>query len=499
MNGSPDLETIREAVIAAVVLGLLLLAAPPTLGAGSPPLRWTGRVELTEPFTVEPSQTLVVEEGTQIVAGPEGTVFVRGKAYLVGTREALVRIVGTRDAKAPVFQINDPGAVVRLHRVEAEGAGTVVGATAGTVVVTDSEFRRNATGLRLQMRTRAVLRNVTFEENDLGLAADNGALVRVVGTAFRKNKTGVGAGNSVRLAIENTLFEDNETGYGQTNGADASLEGCTFKGNSNAGVLLRQSRRSPRISFCRFEENRAAVKARSTSHPLVEASVFRNNDRGVDAYQFCGPLLRFNGFVENGEAVRLDHKSGAKIRGNRFERNGTALFLDFSSYPEVRRNRFTDNDWHVKLGRFMSADWERRQGSARITLGKARERNTRNPMMLRGTLPGAAGVVDVSENDWDEETRSEMEAGPDANLSRIWDGRDEPKVAYADWGTGQQEFALDRVQFSPPLTASPAVGPEAWLPLDTGLPANPIKRGPGAPPGNPPQPRPTARPPHGEP
>jgi len=174
----------------AVALGLLLLAAPSTFGAGPPPLRWTGRVELTGPFTVEPSQTLVVEAGTQVVVGSQGTVLVRGKAYLFGTREAPVRIAGTREPKAPVFQVNDPEAVPRFHRVQAEGAGTVVGATAGTVVVTDSEFRRNATGLRLQMRTRSVLRNVTFEENDLGLTADNGALARVVGTTFRKTKRG---------------------------------------------------------------------------------------------------------------------------------------------------------------------------------------------------------------------------------------------------------------------------------------------------------------------
>ncbi|WP_025322886.1 right-handed parallel beta-helix repeat-containing protein [Deferrisoma camini] len=456
-------------------------------------IRWSGRVALDAPLTVTADQILVVEPGTEIAAGPGGTVLVQGKAYLLGTAESPVRITGTREAPQPVFQANTPEAVVRLHRVEAEGCGTVVGATAGTVVATESAFRKNATALRLQMRTRAVLGDVAFEENDLGLAADNGALVTVDGAAFRKNTVGVGAGNSVRLTLRGCRFEANETGYSQTNGADTALEGCSFTGHTGAAVFLRQSRRSPRISFCRFEENRAAVVARSTSHPLVEASAFRGNRVAFDAKEFCGPLLRFNAFEGNAEAVRLDHKSGAKIRGNRFERNGTALFLDFSSYPEVRRNRFADNDWHVKLGRFMSADWERRQGSARITLGKARERNTRNPMMLRGTLPGAAGVVDVSENDWDEETRSEMEAGPEANLSRIWDGRDEPKVAYTNWGTGQEKFTLDRVRFSPPLTASPAVGPEAWIPLDTELPTKPIKRGPGAPPA------PPARPSHGEP
>ncbi|GEM_PF-1316677 len=470
-----------------------LVALVATARAEEGQLRWEGRVELGEPVTIGPGQTLVVEAGTEIAAGPRGTVLVQGKAYLLGTEEAPVRITGTREASKAVFQMALPGSMVRLHWVEAEGCGTVVGATAGTVVITESSFRGNATALRLQMRTQAVLRDVRFERNDLGLVADNGALVTVNAATFRENKVGVGAGNSVRLTIENGVFEKNETGYGQTNSGDTALEGCTFADNAGAGVFLRQSRRSPRISFCRFEGNSIAVVARSTSHPLVEASVFKKNGKGVDASQFCGPLLRFNAFVGNEEAVRLDHKSGAKIRGNRFERNGVALFLDFSSYPKVRRNRFVDNDWHVRLGRFMSADWERRQGSEKITLGKARERSTRNPMMLSGGLPEAAGVVDVSENDWDEETRSEIKAGPEANLSRIWDGRDEPKVTYTNWGTGQEKFALDRVRFSPPLTASPAVGPEAWIPPDTELPTKPIKRGPGAPPA------PPFRPSHGDP
>ncbi|WP_459941482.1 right-handed parallel beta-helix repeat-containing protein [Deferrisoma palaeochoriense] len=420
---------------------------------------------LDRPMTVEAGQTLVVESGTQIAAGPEGTVLVQGKVYLLGSGEAPVRIRGTREAPAAVFQMNAPEAVLRLHRAEAEGCGTVVGATAGTVVITDSAFRRNATALRLQMRTRGVLRDVAFVENDLGLAADNGALVTVDDAVFRKNKVGVGAGNSVRLTVRGNRFEANETGYGQTNGADTALENCTFEGHTGAAVFLRQSRRSPRISFCRFEGNKIGLVARSTSHPLVEASVFRKNENALDAKEFCGPLLRFNAFEENGKAVRLDHKSGAKIFGNRFWKNGVALFLDFSSYPGVRRNRFEENEWHVRLGRFMSADWERRQGSAGYTLQNAQGRNTRNPMMQgAGKLPEAAGTVDVSQNAWDADTLAEMAAGPEANLTRIWDGRDQPEVTYPDWGTGDETFRLDVVRFDPPLGRGIPAGPPAWVP-----------------------------------
>ncbi len=51
--------------------------------------------------------------------------------------------------------------------------------------------------------------------------------------------------------------------------------------------------------------------------------------------------------------------------------------------------RITDPGAVIRLGRFMSADWERRQGSRQITLGKARGRNTRNLPMLRGGLAEA--------------------------------------------------------------------------------------------------------------
>ncbi|GAB4252461.1 right-handed parallel beta-helix repeat-containing protein [Deferrisoma sp.] len=443
-------------------------------------IRWSGGVALDRPLTVEAGQTLVVEPGTEIAAGPEGTVLVQGKAYLLGAGEAPVRIRGTREAPTAVFQMNAPEAVLRLHRVEAEGCGTVVGATAGTVVVTDSAFRRNATALRLQMRTRGVLRDVTFEENDLGLAADNGALVTVDDAVFRRNKVGVGAGNSVRLTVRGSRFEANETGYGQMNGADTAIEDCAFTGQTGAAVFLRQSRRSPRISFCRFAENEVGVAAWSTSHPLVEASEFRKNKRAFDAKEFCGPLLRFNAFEENGEAVRLDHKSGAKVFGNRFRGNGVALFLDFSSYPEVRGNRFEKNEWHVRLGRFMSADWERRQGSAGYTLQNARGRNTRNPMMQgAGRLPEAAGTVDVSQNAWDADTLAEMAAGPEANLTRLWDGRDQPEVTYPDWGTGDETFRLDMVRYDPPLGRGIPAGPPAWVPRqERDIPSDPGGRGP---------------------
>ena len=462
-----------------LLIAFLVTLVSPRIPAAQPAV-WSGRVEVNEAVTVKVGARIMVEPGTTVVVGPEGGILVRGELYALGTGDAPVRIEGSRNGGAPLLRIADPGAVVRLHRVIVAGAATGLDATAGTVVVTDSEFRENGVAVRLQMRARGLVRGSRFVKNGVGLAADNGAAVTVRRGTFRDNRVGIGASNSARVEADGARFERNERAYAQSNGCDATLRDCTFTENGT-GVALDQSRRSPRVSFCRFERNRTAVAARSSSHPLVEGSVFRGNAKAVEAVRFCGPLLRYNLFAENDEALRLDHRSGARVEGNRFEANGAALFLDFSSYPRVRGNLFAGNRWHVRLGRFMSADWERRQGSRDITLAEARGRNTRNPLMLRGDLPDAAGTVSVAGNAWDAETLAEMAAGDQANLARIWDGRDRPEVSYPGWGTGEKAFALDIVAFDPPLREPPPTGPEAWIPLEAGSPPLPPRKGPGAP------------------
>ncbi len=480
---SPPRNEGSRALKSMMTAALVLLASFPAAGAET--LRWSGRVEVTKPITVKVGDRVVVEPGTTVAVSSDGGILVRGELYALGTQAAPVRIEGARDAGAPLLRLTDPGAVARLHRVIVVGAATGLDATAGTVIVTDSEFRDNGTALRLQMRTRGLVRGSRFVKNALGLAADNGGTVTVRSGAFEENRVGIGASNSARIEVDGVRFERNDRAYAQSNGCDATLRDCTFTENE-FGLALDQSRRSPGVLFCRFERNRTAVAARSSSHPLIEGSVFRGNAKAVEAVRFSGPFLRYDLFAENDEAVRLDHKSAARVEGNRFEANGVALFADFSSYPRVKGNLFTRNRWHVRLGRFMSADWERRQGSRGIMLGRARDRNTRNPVMLRGDLPEAAGTVSVAGNAWDAETLAEMEAGPGANLSRIWDGRDQPEVTYPGWGTGEEAFALDIVAFDPPLREPPPTGPEAWTPLETGSPPPPAEKGPGAPAGLPP-------------
>ncbi len=468
--------TPRTALTTALVWAVLVSARVAPAGE---PLRWEGRISIETPVEIRAGETVVVAEGTTIAVGPGGGIRVAGRLYALGTRREPVRLEGNPDGNRPAIEIARPGAVVRLQGTEVSGARRGIFATNGVVVLAGCEFSGNGTGVEITMQARAVIRDTRFSDNRVGLTAGNGGAADGVRLVFDGNRTGLATHNSARLRLRDATFTGNDLGYGQKNACDAQLDGCTFQ-NNEVAMQLTQTRRSPFVRFSRFEGNRTGIGATSASHLRVEASAFRNNDVAFRATEFCGPLLRFNTFENNREAVRLDHKSGGRIKGNRFEQNGVALSADFSSYPRVSGNRFVDNGWHVKLGRFMSADWERRQGSGGITLGKAAGRNTRNPLMLRGNLPDAAGTVDLSGNAWDEETLAEIRQGPETNLSRVWDGRDEPTVTYPDWGTGDEPFRLDVVAVAPALTAPPPVGPEAWIPLDT-RPLPEPQKGPGAP------------------
>ncbi len=466
-------------MIRTLALILSLLWTVPARTSEPPQLRWAGRVEVNEPVTIPAGRVLIVEPGTRIAQGAGGTVRVQGEAYLLGDSEHPISVVGRKDARYPVFQLTTPGAILRLHRVRAENAAHVVEATAGVVIITASAFTENAMGVRIQMKARALVRKSRFRQNRVGLAAANGAAVEAVDLLFEANQRGLALSNSARARLRSCRFIDNQEAFRQHNPGDVEIEDARFRDNRVA-VALAQTRRSPRIAFSRFEKNKTAVEASSFSHPLIEACRFRWNTTAFAATQFCGPFLRYNEFAENRWAVRLDHKSGARIEGNRFRENETALFADFSSYPKVERNLFSGNTWHVKLGRFMSSDWERRRGSEGYTLERARERNTRNPVLAGRELPRADGVFSVAHNAWDDRTLEEMSGGPSTNISRIWDGRDQPEVAYPGWGTGNEAFALDVVAFDPPLETAPPVGPGAWRPLQDPIP-RPAAGGPRPP------------------
>jgi hypothetical protein len=104
----------------------------------------------------------------------------------------------------------------------------------------------------------------------------------------------------------------------------------------------------------------------------------------------------------------------------------------------------------VELGIYQSADWEKRAGSKGIVQQEAAARKSQNPLLPQAPTE-FSDVVDVSGNWWGDDTARLAAAGKDGNVSFFFDRKDKPKVTYE--GYGAESYALDRVVFSPWLTA----------------------------------------------
>ena len=78
---------------------------------------------------------------------------------------------------------------------------------------------------------------------------------------------------------------------------------------------------------------------------------------------------------------------------------------------------------------------------------------SRNPR-LAGASEKFPESVDLTNNWWDEKTRSEMkDNGTDPDIGSIFDGHDLPEVTYE--GFGEEKYRLDKVVFMPVLKVPP--------------------------------------------
>jgi len=443
------------------------LAAPhPTTIEGS--VRWSGEIRLTEPVVVPRGAELTLEPGTLLVFSVGAGFQVQGSLSAAGTELLPIRFQGDKASEAPLVMVGDPPARVALSHSHLSGAKSGLEVLGGSLTLSSVQVTDCGSGTALRLKGHAELTDVTFHNNDLGLAVENGSTCQARQLTLSGNRVGIGVSNGSELVLEKTRFSGNEVGYSQSNACNTQLKHCRWEGNQTA-VALQHTRRSPRISFGTFTDNERAVVARLFSHVYIEATTFSANRSAVDAYGFCGLFLRYNAFTKNGQAIRLDKKSNAGIDANLLEANEVALFADFSTYPQITGNLFTGNQWHVRLGLQQSADFEQKRGSAGLTMDTARDAKTRNPMLLAGDLPSGEGIFSVAGNAWDEETAAELAKGTETNVARFWDGRDQAPVAYE--GFGPDTYRVDVIRFAPTVpAATTAVGPAAWKPFDDAAP-----------------------------
>lgn len=431
-------------------------------------VRWSGEIRLTEPVVIPRGAELTLEPGTLLVFAAGAGLQVQGSLRAAGTELQPIRFEGDKASETPLVTVGDPPAQAFLSHSHLSNAKSGVEVIGGSLTLSHVRVADCGSGTALRLKGRAELTDVTFHNNDLGLAVENGSTCQARRLTVSGNRVGIGASNGAELVLAETRFAGNEVGYSQSNACNTRLEHCRWESNQTA-VALQHTRRSPHIAFGTFTDNERAVVARLFSHVFIEATTFANNRSAVDAYGFCGLFLRYNAFAKNGQAIRLDKKSNARIEANLLERNEVALFADFSTYPQITGNLFTDNQWHIRLGVQQSADFEQKRGSTGLMREASREANTRNPLLLAGELPSGDGIFSVAGNAWDKATEAELAKGPETNVSRFWDGRDQAPVAYE--GFGPETYRIDEIRFTPTMPAATvAVGPTAWKPFDDAAP-----------------------------
>ncbi|MBI5444890.1 MAG: right-handed parallel beta-helix repeat-containing protein [Deltaproteobacteria bacterium] len=459
-----------------LLTGLLLIASP--AGATQPPIpppvagprvAWSGDITLTGPVTVPAGAELVLQPGTRMTFKAGITLTVHGRLTAEGDTEHPVRLQRAEASDAAMVNALGESAVLDLNEIELTGGGRGIDVKAGTVTCRSSRFRKQEAAFAVDAKARADFSDLSFEAGGAGLLVANGSRVTARNLTFRKQRAGVVITNGSTCSLENCSFQDNQAGIAEERAGAVTLSRCSFSGNQ-IGLALLQTGQGPIVFHCTFVSNKTGVRASLFSSPLVDACEFRDNEAGFSADQFSNPLLRYCTFSRNKEAVRFNKKSNGRLEGSRLERNGVALFADFSSYPEIRGNRFSDNEWHVRLGDQESIDFERRRGSGDLTQKGARERAKSGPGSAEPPAPLRPGVSDVkgavfsvAGNAWDEKTQGEMQAGPDANISGFWDGRDQGPVTYE--GFGDTRYAVDEISFLPFAQRDHVrVGPESWVP-----------------------------------
>ncbi|WP_305046019.1 right-handed parallel beta-helix repeat-containing protein [Geoalkalibacter sp.] len=443
-----------------LLAALLLL---PSLGwAALQPLppgetRWSGEVRLEQALEVPPGATLRVAAGTRIrVADPAARLLVRGGLEIAGSAARPVVFVAPQDWLG--LELLEPEAPVVIRHARFSGAKSAVQALGARLRVEHSEFRGGGHGIELVRDSLADVTDCLFEGNEVGLEAQMKSRIQLQRSRFRKH---VGsaflAGHGSSGAIEDCRFEDNRQAIGLKGRFEGRIAGNRFTDNHTA-IFCNQTQRSPLIRANHFEGGEIALANLSFSFPLVEDNRFLRNGTALRNDQFGSAQVRRNLFADNGTALWNNRKSDPLVENNIFKNNERALFCDYSSYPRVRRNNFSGNRLAVELGRFQSADFEKRMGSKGFALDQAQERRSQNPLLARAPTE-FTDLVDVRDNWWGADTERLVAAGEEGVPDLFIDRHQLGRVRYEGWG--EDSYLVDRVVFAPWLEQAVAdAGPQ---------------------------------------
>lgn len=453
-------------VVPLLTLALALVLALPAGGLAERwegTRRWSGVQVLEEAVTVPPGATLVIEAGTVVrPLAAEAKLTVRGTLEVAGTQEQPVLFAGPADwAGIEFLESLSGGIIVHARFARAKAA---ISSLASNFSVRNSEFRDCGVAIQLLRESDPLIEGCLFIANRVGLDNQMKSAPQVRDNRFEEHSvSAIQAGHNSRGPIEGNVFEKNKQAIGVVQKYLDPIADNRFSGNETA-IFCNQTQATPLIRGNRFEDNRNALVNFSFSYPVVEHNSFLGSDIAVRNDQFGSPRVAHNLFADNGTAIYNYRKANPKVLKNIFLRNRLILYCDFSSYPTVKENNFEGNTVAVELGKFQSADWEKKSGSKALVQKQASARQSQNPLLAQAPTE-FTDIVDVSGNWWGDQTALLAAAGQESNLDLFFDRHDTPEVTYEGYGFGEQRFRLDIVRFSPWLEGAVAdAGPNREAP-----------------------------------
>jgi nitrous oxidase accessory protein NosD len=446
-HGKPTLRLLTV-LLPAILFSVVAPAFGQTVSgklAGAP--RWSGEIRLAETVVVPPGVTLKITPGTRIRAERANAVLmINGTLDARGTEKAPIVFSGPAGWEGISFFEAAEGGI--LEQVRIDHAAVAVSSIAAKFVLRGCRFTGNGTAVKLLRESYPLIEDCRFADNDIAIDNEMKSVATVRGSHFSGHKkSAIVASHGSRGAITGNRFEKNRQAVALVQKYPDPVENNDFIDNG-VGIFCNQTQNTPAIRHNRFEKNETALINFSFAYPAVEHNFFTDNGTAVRNDQFASPKIFRNLFRGNGTALFNDRKSDPEVTRNQFEKNDLVLFCDHSSYPLFRENNLLGNPQAVRLGIFQSADWEARSGSKKIVQEKARQLNSRNPLIER--IPSDfRDRVEVAGNWWGEDMPRLRQAREETNLDLFHDRLDQPTVTYE--GYGDEAYRLDRVVFQPVL------------------------------------------------
>jgi len=408
---------------------------------------WKGEVELSNRIVVEKGDVLKVESGTvvKVKPGKDVGLVVRGRLEILGEKDSPVSFEPVDGERVGTWKgisiFESRGNVCNFAVIR--GALKGISLVSSSMMIKGSRFIGNGTGVEVNQKCDVSVLDSIFEGNVIGVSASLSGKVTIEGSRFSAmREVGVVVQNGGRAKVEKCTFTNGKKGVFALTSAPVEISNSRFS-SLDSGVVFSQVGKKSKVSYCRFENNSRGLLSVQFTYAEISDSRFMNNKVGVEIREFSSPHITHCEFRGNETALYLFRKSNSLVDYNVFTSNRTAVFIDYSSYPGIFHNNFERNDVHVKLGKFQSGDWEKREGSRMISRGRAARRGSRNLGAFEITVE-YPGRINAKGNFWGTDLGDL--GGKKVNLEKIWDGMDFGPVTYE--GYGDEKYKIDLVDYS---------------------------------------------------